>query len=204
MSENNANLSDEALYELVRHGNQLAYTSLYEKYWDELFKIAYHMTGSLHDAEDILHELFSELWLKRNQIMISKTFGVYVRTSLKYKVFRYFSQQGKSKLMVGEGELIEISSPDSTEVQLDFEELYDRIEVSVQNLPEKCREAFKLSRFEGKSVVEIAEIMKISPNTAQNHINKALKILRLDLHDYVSIATFFNALLIDYFHNITK
>ncbi|BDD09327.1 DNA-directed RNA polymerase sigma-70 factor [Fulvitalea axinellae] len=184
----NHGISDEALFGLVKQGDRQAYSFLYKKYWDELFRVAYHLTDSLADTEDLLHELFAELWLKKERVEIAGSFGAYVRTSLKYKVFRHYDRKrrkGEWNEEVMKDRLVAAGSADQP---LSFEELYGLIEVAVENLPEKCRAVYKLSREENKNVREIAQILGISPNTAQNHINKALKELRLSLRDYVGVA----------------
>jgi RNA polymerase sigma-70 factor (ECF subfamily) len=54
-------------------------------------------------------------------------------------------------------------------------------------LPEKCREVFELSRFDGRKYSEIAEQLSISVKTVEAHMSKALGILKAELRDYLTI-----------------
>ena len=53
--------------------------------------------------------------------------------------------------------------------------------------PEKCREVFELSRFDGRKYSEIAEQLSISVKTVEAHMSKALGILKAELRDYLTI-----------------
>ena len=66
-----------------------------------------------------------------------------------------------------------------------YQELEGRIEEALQILPEKCGEVFRLSRFKDLSYKEISEQLNISIKTVENHMGKALKIMRTELQDYL-------------------
>ena len=58
-------------------------------------------------------------------------------------------------------------------------------DIITKHLSEKCRMVFLLSRFEGKSHQEIAELLGISVRTVENHVGHALNVLRRRLRGYV-------------------
>ncbi|WP_109831588.1 RNA polymerase sigma factor [Reichenbachiella versicolor] len=188
------NSSDIELMKLVKSGNQLAFDQLYNKYWNLLFSIAYQKTGSQCDAEDLVHEVFLDIWKGREKIEIKSSFAAYIATSLKYKIFR----QIESKSVKQRYQQHVVSSREETELNtqnyLAFNELYDLIEESVDGLPDKCKSVFKLSREQDYSIKEIAEELEISPNTAKNHIKYALKQLRVDLYDYLTVVLILNVI----------
>ena len=68
-------------------------------------------------------------------------------------------------------------------------ELEEKIVHAVDGLPPRCKSIFVLSRYEGKSYKEIGQIMDISVKTVENQMSKALKTLRVDLHEYLNIIT---------------
>lgn len=70
---------------------------------------------------------------------------------------------------------------------LEVAELESRIKTALQRLPEKCREVFEMNRFEGKKYSEIAEKLNISVKTVETQMSKALKILKEELKDYITI-----------------
>jgi RNA polymerase sigma-70 factor (ECF subfamily) len=71
-----------------------------------------------------------------------------------------------------------------------YNELNTAIEKEINDLPERCRQAFKLSRKENLTFKEIAAKLDISVNTVEKHVAKALKILRTNLKDYIATFTF--------------
>lgn len=168
-------LNEKSLIEKLRLDDINAFKKIYETFWDRLFYSAYIRLNSLEETEDILHDLFLDLWNNRSKINIKKSLSAYLFTSLKYKIFRLYDYKS-----VREKHKDKISSEESYSLEnnIELDELYDLIEQSVEILPEKCKVVFKLSRFQGLTTKEISEELNISPNTAQNHINKALKILR--------------------------
>jgi len=70
-------------------------------------------------------------------------------------------------------------------------ELEYRIKMALEELPEQCRIVFKLSRFEELKYAEIAEQLNISVKTVENHMGKALRIMREQLKDYLPIILVF-------------
>jgi RNA polymerase sigma-70 factor (ECF subfamily) len=68
-------------------------------------------------------------------------------------------------------------------------ELSELIEQSVESLPPRCREIFRMSRYENLKIAEIADQLNISKRTVETQISKALKILRVKLIDYLSLLT---------------
>ena len=187
-------LPDNKLLDLIKENNELAFATIYDRYWEVLYSIAYRKTGSQQEAEDLLHEVFADIWKNRKQIRVKKSFAAYIATALKYKIFRLIDARIVRKRHAGSISLVNQTSENTTENQLSFDELYDRIEESIERLPDKCRSVFRLSREKNQTVKEIAAKLNISPNTAQNHINHALKNLRVDLQDYLTILFIFYVL----------
>jgi RNA polymerase sigma-70 factor, ECF subfamily len=83
----------------------------------------------------------------------------------------------------------EISREPEVTVQNGMEqtELKKRIHLAVEALPEQCRMVFKLSRYEQMKYQEIAEQLNISVKTVENHMGKALKLMRERLKDYLPL-----------------
>ena len=70
---------------------------------------------------------------------------------------------------------------------MDAMELEERIMIVIEGLPQKCKEVFEMSRFDGLKYNEIADKLGISVKTVENQMSKALKVLREKLADYLSI-----------------
>jgi RNA polymerase sigma factor (sigma-70 family) len=118
-------------------------------------------------------------------IKLQYGFHTYIAAILKYEILRVLADRKKKRLQ-GQAGSRDLSLPDSfetlpdhsTEQRLDFLDLQRQLEASVSQLPEKCQLVFRLSREKGLSEKEIAENLQVSPKTVQNHIHRALQILK--------------------------
>lgn len=180
--------SDEQLLKLLKDDDERAFKSLYGRYWPKLFETAYKRLKSNEAAEEIVQDIFTTLWCNRMKIEVRHTFSTYIHSALKYKVLDYY------RSLIIQNRYIEAVQQEKThyslqvEEKLIFNELNTAIEAEISRLPDKCREVFNLSRKENLSFKEIALQMEISVNTVEKHVGKALKILRTNLKEYISIS----------------
>jgi len=86
-----------------------------------------------------------------------------------------------------DGDVLSESLSRIGENYLEFNELKEKIDLAIKNLPEHCRVVFEMSRFEDLKNREIEEKLGISQKTVEAHLTKALKILRNDLKDYLPV-----------------
>lgn len=177
--------TDEALFCRVQADDDKAFAELYDRYWEKLIARAVAQLCSVHDAEDTLHDVFVSLWNRRKKIVLQHSFHTYIAAMLKYEIIgRLAERKKKSAGALGE-EQVQLAD-DSTSAHLDFRELQQRLELSVQRLPEKCQLVFRLSREQGLKGNEIARMLHISPKTVENHINHALRAIRSSIDSLLS------------------
>ena len=182
--------NDKVLFAALKKSNKKAFTLLYEKYWEKLYYIAYQHTQSIQESEDLIHEVFIDLWKKRKKIKIKKSVSSYILTALKYKIFRLYDSKTVRKKYADR--MIQKGSNNSnvTEIELSFNELYHLIEHEIEKLPERCKIIFKMRRMEEYSIEEVAKKLEISTNTVNNQMTKASKILKVKIGEYLN-STFF-------------
>lgn len=172
--------TDTQLLALLAQGDERAFTTLYDRYWKKLFVIAAKRVGSLEDAEEIVQDIFTTLWHRREQLMITADLASYLAVSVKYRVIKtldkYYQQRRYHDAVALEEQI-----DDSTQEWLAFDELRGELAKYVQQLPEKCQLVFQLSREEGYSQKQIAETLHISEKTVEAHLGKAFKVLRSKL-----------------------
>lgn len=173
-------LSDIDLLQLVGNGDEVAFSEIYNRYWEKLFVIASHTISSVQaqEAEEAVHDVFMRLWNGRTSIKINRSLANYLATSVKYEVIsRLRKQYRRSKLF----ELYVVQPEDAENATIDSlreKELFEELEGAISELPERCRIIFKLSRQQGLSADEIARELNISSNTVDAQIGKALKKMR--------------------------
>ncbi len=186
MKSNEILNNDEFLFSALKKGNKNAFTLLYERYWEKLYYVAHQHTQSAQESEDLIHEIFIDLWNNRKKIRIKKTVSSYIFTALKYKIFRLYDYKSVRNKYAERVKQKDNNSLNITEMELSFNELYHLIENEIDKLPERCKVIFKMRRMEEFSVEEVAEKLKISPNTINNQMTKASKILKQNLKEYLN------------------
>lgn len=176
-----SSLSDAELTTLLKSGDALAYTVIYNKYFDPLYIQACNKLKHKEEAQDIIHELFAHLWNKRDELVIKSNLASYLYTSVRNRILDNIShQQVESKYanslqnFINEGYCI-------TDHLIRERQLATLIEKGISDLPPKMREVFELSRKQKLSHKEIAQQLNLSEQTVKKQVNNALKILRVKL-----------------------
>lgn len=157
--------------------------SLFKAHYADLCRAAFRVLADKVAAEDIVQEVFLEIWRNRAKIQLTGSFGSYLHRSTVNRSLNYLRDR---KIIVTDTEDAEVDLPTVGEnVVFEFEtlELQAAIERAIDTLPVRCRQVFILNRYEELSAKEIAETLGISVKTVENQMTKALKILRLLLRD---------------------
>jgi len=181
--------SEEALMKLIcQCDEELAFSELYRRNVRLLVHTAIRKTGLKSAAEDLVQETFVKFWLGRHKFDIQKNIQAYLNGMLKNNIINYFHQEQRKKTTAFHDD--EEVLDNETSEYLEFNNLHEFYEQSLLKLPQKCREVFILSR-KGYSLKEISASMNISEKTVEAHISKALKILRVEMKDYIAFAVLF-------------
>jgi RNA polymerase sigma-70 factor (ECF subfamily) len=180
-------LTDSELFTLLKQGNEVAFDELYNRYWSALLSAAWKRVGSREAAEEIVQDLFTQLWMKRSDLDVQGTPAAYLFTAIKYKVLNHHMKEDVRKRY---RDTLEIQADYSIEEAVIAKDLAIRLEEEVAHLPMKCRAVFDLSRKQHKSHKEIAEILHISEKTVENHLTKALRLLRTNFRQITTIFFF--------------
>lgn len=155
-------------------------------YFERLCSFARQYVSDNDTAQDICQKVFISLWEKRATIDPERSISSYLFTSVRNRCLNHIRDHKKfrSRLLDVECGEIEIGI---TEDHFALEELQQRIEAILETLPPKCRQVFELSRYENKKYKEIAEELDIAQKTVEAHMSKAIKSLRDQLGDYLTM-----------------
>lgn len=156
-----------------------------------LLRHAYNVTRDWDDAEDIVQELFAGLWEKRLSLPTSVNLASYLYASVRNAELNKLAHEKVIDRFLAHAVSNLPTSDNATEDRILENELAAIIEREVDKLPARMREVFILSRNQGLSNKEIAQLLHITEGTAKLQISKALKILR------ENIATIIAALLMN-------
>jgi RNA polymerase sigma-70 factor (family 1) len=178
-------LTDDDLVTGLVRGESMAFESIYKKYSFKLFRIAFNQLGSQEDAEELVQELFANLWKRREKLSI-KNLNLYLVISIKNKVYDAISSRINFRKYQEYTILREIHESYETSEIISYNELNEAVDQILDQMPEKTADVFRRSRFEKQSVREIAEALALSEKAVEYHISKSLKLFREKLTDFKS------------------
>lgn len=169
--------SDLALFDQVKQDDFKAYETIFRKYYQELYRFAYNYLRDQVPSEEMAQEVFLYIWEKREQIEIKTTLKTYLYSAIKNKCLNYIKYEipRKHELEESHLSLLITTQPEKEE---DSEKIKKYIQEAIDQLPNKCRHIFVLSRNAGLTYEEIADEMEISVKTVENQMSIALKKLR--------------------------
>lgn len=164
-----------------------SFEMLFRKYFPALMAFSLKYLPNEDDAREVVHHVFINLWEKRDTLDTSFSLKSYLFTSVHHRSLNMLRDRKKFDYETIPDEGTEYDA----QKQVEALELEDQIGIIIESLPEKCREIFKMNRFEGKKYGEIARSLGISVKTVENQMSKALRILREKLVHYLSFLLWF-------------
>lgn len=185
---------DVTLMRRVREGDSSAYRDLFHKHVEALVNFAYRFVGNRDRAEELAQDAFLQIFRARHRYEPRARFTTFlyrVATNLCLNELRRFEYQGKTEPLEGApdpaGEEGSRELPDdrlpTAEERLEGLEAANRIQNVLKRLPPNQRSALLLSRVEGFSYQEVAEILETSESAIKSLIFRATQTLREQLRD---------------------
>lgn len=154
---------------------------LYVRYYTSLCQRVFAITRDVDISEDIVQEIFVEIWKNKETIHVEGSLEAYLNKACRNRSLNFV----KRHLMDYENESTLVNSSNETYEITDIligQETEIAIQKIINRLPSKCKYIFNLSRFENLTYNEIAVKLDISPKTVEHQISKALKVLRNKLY----------------------
>lgn len=184
---------DKELLSLLKQDDEKGLELIFDRYYKYLVVTAYKMLNDDHQARDLVQDVFFKFWEKRNELDIQISLKAYLRRAVVNKVL---DEMRKRKRMVWSDEVVEYNQGTASATaleQLQVQDLQKTIDTAIENLPERCRQVFSLSRFENLSHKSIAQELGISVKTIESQMTKALKVIRkaVDNHGHLLWISYF-------------
>lgn len=172
----------------LREGDITAFNSLFKTYYKPLCAYA-HRFVEREDLEEIVQDLFLWIWNNHKNLNIHSSLSSYLFRAIHARCLNKIAQNEVKQRIETIYWKNNTYSEDTFE-NLQLNELTQRIHEAINRLPKSYRQAFILHRFKDKSYKEIAEELVVSPKTIDYRIQKATKLLREDLRDYLPLMIF--------------
>lgn len=173
------------IWPALQKGDRAVYEMVFHEHYRPLCAFARTFLTDPDEAEEVVQNVFVALWEKRNTLEVEASLRSYLFRSVRNACLNRLKHD-KVRLQ-HRAHALYSASADSVFNHVDMQELESRLKAALDKLPEQCRKVFELSRFQEMRYAEIADHLQISPKTVENHMGKALKILREELHDYLPL-----------------
>ncbi len=169
---------DIILFNEIKRNNQKAFDELFTAYYNELCDFSYLLINNKPLAEEIVADVFANLWIKRKKIKILKNVKAYLYSSTRNLTISYIRKNKNHFEQIEEERLNIVKSEFSPEKNIKKQELTSEINYLLSVIPERSREIFVLHRFNNFRYSDIADFLEISVKTVEKHMSKALRIMR--------------------------
>ena len=169
---------------LLREGEGSAFSEIYNIYWDKIYYLAYKKLNNIESAEEIVQEVFLTLWKKRKELTINNLSN-YLAAMVRYSVYRHLARESQSvnrEAIFLEDQEVHFTIDESIENKF----LMDKILELSNRLPDRCRLVFQYNKLEDRSLQDVADLLGISKKTAESHLTKALKTIRLGMRGFMN------------------
>ena len=180
-------LPEQLQIKALSEGDITAFEMLFRNYYQPLCNYAYTFLQDKEDAEEIVQSTFLLVWEKRETLAIRTSVKPYLYAMVRNACLNVLKHEKIKQRFAGEEIALGERGHDNVSHDMESNELEYRIKIAMNELPEQCRLVFKLSRFEELKYAEIAEQLNISVKTVENHMGKALRIMREQLKDYLPL-----------------
>jgi RNA polymerase sigma-70 factor (ECF subfamily) len=172
-------IDEKALFRLVAAGDKDAFRQLFHHYNKILQPFVKKLTRSSQAAEEVLQEVFLKMWLHRNRLAEVENPKAYITRIVSNESMNWLRAQAR------EGKLLEAIRPlavqeaPSPEQSIFYRETETRLNQAIEQLPQACRNIYRMSREQYMRIPEIARALNLSDSTVKNQLVKALKSIRV-------------------------
>ncbi len=168
----------------IREGNLKEFERIFKEYYPQLCLYALRFVKTKDLSEEIVQNLFCQIWENRKDLNIHTSLKAYLYRSTYHnalQVLRKIGSQNKYKEYIKH----HFNENDFSTNKLEEKEINKIVHQTLSSLPQRCGTIFKMSRFEGLKYQEIANKLSISIKTVEANMGKALKAFRHNLKDYM-------------------
>ena|SRR5690625_70814 len=179
--------NEEECVEAIRHGEESAFKKLFLTYYDILCNFSWRYTRSKAVSEDLVQDVFTDVWNMRETLDPKKSISVYLYQAVKNKALDYLDHQ---KVVKKHQLNADPADKNVVYIKSTMNEEWEFIKAAryaIDELPFRSQQVYTLHREDGLTYQEIADVMEISVKTVESQMSRALDILRNRLSKYLPI-----------------
>jgi RNA polymerase sigma-70 factor (ECF subfamily) len=176
-------LDDKLIIKNLKEGNVLSFDSIFKKYHKKVYYFAISYLKSKEEAEDVVQEVFMNLWKCRDQINEYYVFSKYLFKITYNATCKKFRKQASDKKQMEEALQNILIEDNSTNLEIEYNNLLETANMLIDKLPSRQRDIFLLSINEQLTNEQIAQQLNISKKTVENYLTMAKASLRKSFFD---------------------
>lgn len=185
---------EKALLAAIAVGDERAFRKLFDRYKERFYSLVLKMTHCDEVAEDIVQDVFMNIWSKRESLADIDNPSSYFFTAVYRRVYHHYRKVALEKKLLQLAPSIK-ESVNTTEEMVMAHESKNLISQAIAKLPPQQQLVFKLRKEEGFSREEVASQLDISPNTVKNHLSNAINFIRA----FLASSTFTSMIILWFF-----
>jgi RNA polymerase sigma-70 factor (ECF subfamily) len=174
---------DSKLFKKIIKGDLKAFESLFRKYYSYLCSVADRYCRDRDTAEEIVQDLFYRLWEKKQEISIDRSVKSYLIKAVYFNTINRMKQQRRDVELSNLH--TEAMTGSSAEELVEMTDISELVEHTLNRLPARGQQIFRLSRLEGLTYREIAGKLGISVKTVEAYMGQALRLFRDSMKEYI-------------------
>jgi len=178
MDNNHPDIQESILIHALKGGSHDAFDAIYKMYAKRLYAYSFQYTKSVEDAEDIVQEVFVNLWKNRESIRQNETLQSLLFVMAKYRLINAYRSRVNGVETKDMLELMNVLTVEDTHQRVEYSDFVRQFLKVLSKLPVTQQRVIELSRFKRLSNKEIAETLSLSEQTVKNQLSVGLKTLR--------------------------
>ena len=181
-------IAEQRTLNRIRRGDIKAFEELFHLYYPGMCSYAESLTKKEFIAEEVVQDVFYNIWKNKSELRITSSWQSYLYRAVFNNSMMYLRKAKREMSLDERWAESQVRASESPSDEMDAKELNAVILYTLQKLPDRTREIFKMNRFEGLKYKEIAEKLSISIKTVEANMGKALKALKSSLEEFSKIA----------------
>ncbi|WP_303071025.1 RNA polymerase sigma-70 factor [Bacteroides nordii] len=182
--------TDFLLKEMMGKDHEATFKILFKEYYPTLCIYCKRFIADKDTREDIVQDVFISLWNKWDEISFDEPILYFLKTCAKNNCLDYLSHQRYEQKYVEENLRKTPAYDKDGDYAYIYKELNELLRNSLKRLPESYRQVYVMSYIDGKTNIEIAELLGVSTKTVERYKSKSIECLKKDFKDYLLFIIF--------------